>query len=104
MNTVCYRTTTRVDCPCDAEVFVCIDSALTSNGAPFIPATLTRTTTTIDACNNTIYTYYIEYCEDCLADPQYSLVNSDINGIICRGCLTDFIEYLASHGGYDEEC
>lgn len=94
MNTVIYKSTRELECKCDADVIICVDADLTSVGAPFIEGTLTSTTTGIDACLNTVYSYYLSYDETQLADQSYALLNSDINGVICRGCLTDYIDWL----------
>lgn len=92
MNTVIYRSTKLLECRCDAEVILCLDVALTASGLPYINATLTTTTASGVVCGNQIYSYYIEYDENQLADPAYSLLNADIQGITCRGCLTSYID------------
>lgn len=93
MKTVIYKSTGRLECQCDSEVILCIDDSLTASGAPFIEATLVSTTFTTNACLEAVNNYHIDYDENNLADPTYSLKNTDINGIVCRGCLTSYIDY-----------
>lgn len=96
MRSLIYRSTSRLECQCDAEIIVCVDDSLTASGAPFLEATLVTTTTTVNSCLETVYEYQIEYDENDLDDPTYILRASDIGGIICRGCLTTYIDYLFS--------
>lgn len=96
MRSLIYRSTSRLECQCDVEIIVCVDDTLTASGAPFLEATLVTTTTTVNACLETVYEYQIEYDEADLADPTHILRASEINGILCKGCLTTYIEYLIS--------
>lgn len=92
MKTVVHSSAQKLSCPCDSDVIVCIADTLTASGAPFIEGTLVKTISTISSCNNPVYNYYIDYNETDLLDPAYTLVNLDIGGVICRGCLTSYIE------------
>lgn len=94
MKNVTYVSSGKLGCQCDAEVIICLDNALTASGAPFIDATLLQTAESLGACDTALYNYYLEYDETLLADPTYSLVNADIDGVVCRGCLTAYIDWL----------
>ncbi len=96
MESLIYRSTSKLECQCDAEIIVCVDETLTAAGAPFLEATLVTTTTSVNSCLQTVYEYHIEYDENDLADPATLLMSTNINGIICRGCLTTYIDYLFS--------
>lgn len=92
MQTVIYRSLKKLECQCDTEVIICIGVDLTASGAPFIEGTLLTTTTTTDTCLRTVYNYSLEYDENDLLDPTHVLMSSEVNGVLCKGCLTDYIE------------
>lgn len=93
MKTVIYKSDKHLDCECDAEIIICLSASLTAANLPYIAGTLTHTATSgISVCGNQIYSYYLNYDENLLLNPAYSLVASDITGILCKGCLTSWIE------------
>lgn len=99
MQTVIYKSTQVLACQCDSEVIICVDESLTATGAPFIEGTLTTTTTSPTCyCDSPSYNYYLEFNENQLADPTSTLYSSQINGVICRGCMTNYIDYVGSSG------
>jgi hypothetical protein len=97
---VTYRSSTLLSCRCeeDAEVIICLDPALTSTGAPFINGNLTSAISSADVCGNTSYSYYLTYTDTDLADPATAIISSQIEGVLCRGCLTDYIDYWIGGG------
>lgn len=100
MQTVIYRTTQKLCCECDTEVIVCLPPELIASGAPFINATLVRSAPSgISYCGCASYNYYIEYDESLLTTPTTPIYNANILGVICRGCMTDFVEWTAQQGG-----
>lgn len=50
----------------------------------------------VSACDEQIYKYYIEYDEALLLNPTIPLYSSDISGVVCRGCLTSYIDAATS--------
>lgn len=96
MKSVSYTTYTKLSCGCDAPVIVCVDDALVASGAPYIEATVAFSDSVIDSCKVVKYRYAVTYDEGQLTDPYTPLIEADIGGIVCRGCLTTFIEYLHS--------
>lgn len=99
MKSVIYKSTDVLSCYCDTQVIICIDPSLTATGAPFIEGTLNTTTASpACVCDGQSYNYYLEFNEDQLADPTSTLYSSQINGIVCRGCETSYIDYVANAG------
>lgn len=98
MKTVVYLTSSPLSCACDQDVVLCVaDSVTTADGAPFIDASLTTVTSRayVDACGVQQVTYYntFSYNETQLNPSTYSLVPSDIEGVICDLCLLRYIDY-----------
>lgn len=94
MKSVSYTSSNKLSCGCNAAVIICLDSDLTASGAPYIEGTVAFSESVINSCGRTSYLYAVTYNEGQLADPEYSLVEADISGIVCRGCLTTYIDYL----------
>lgn len=92
---VTYKSSTLLSCRCEenAQVIICVDPTLTSSGAPFINGTLVSYTSGADVCGNTLYSYYLTYNDSDLLNPAVLLLSSQIRGVVCRGCLTDYIDY-----------
>lgn len=98
MNTVIYKTLEQLSCACNSSVIICLSPSLTKLGAPFINGALLSVTTTLNACQQPVFNNSIEYDPNDLLDSSYSLLNSDIIGVVCRDCLTDYIDYEVSSG------
>ena len=93
---VVYKSPNTLSCMCGGgDVIVCVDAAKTSNGAPFIEGTLLASSPGFDVCGNCQYTYYINYNDGQLLNPLVPLVSADITGVICRGCLTSYLDWKA---------
>lgn len=95
MQEVIYKTDANLECTCDcnstADVIVCLSASLVLSGYRFINATITECSK--ECCNGILFrNYTIQYDENLLIDSSYSLINSDIKGVICKGCFTDWIE------------
>ena len=89
MKSVDYSSCGKLSCgPCGGAVILCLDEAKTASGYGFIDATLV----TIDSDCHGVYTYGFTYEEAQLLDPNTDLVEADILGILCKGCLTTYIE------------
>ena len=101
VQNVTYKSSTLLSCRCteDSEVIICLNSTLTASGAPFIEGTLTTFSEGADVCGNVLYSYYLEYDDTDLATPANLLISSQILGVLCKGCLTDFIEWLTRAAG-----
>lgn len=93
MNALVYRSTQVLECQCDSAVIFCVSASLTASGKPFIDGTLVSTSLSgMITCGKQIYAYQLEYDPQLLADPTHILTASEITGIICRGCLTQYID------------
>lgn len=93
MNTLIYRSTVVLDCQCDSAVIICVDAALTVSGESFIEGTLVSTAPTgMLTCGSQINAYYLEYDPAQFINPAYILTASEVTGIVCRGCLTQYID------------
>ena len=93
MKTVTYVTTSKLSCDCNSEVIVCVPTALTVGATPFVYATLSQVmTSSTDSCGKQVYKYYLEYAENVLVDPTRGLFSIDISGVLCKGCLTSYID------------
>lgn len=57
-----------------------------------LEATLTKSWRAVSACNQTTWTYVFSYDEALLADPTTALTSAQIDGVICSGCLTTYID------------
>lgn len=107
MKEVIYKTDTNLECTCDcnseAEVSICLLPALVLSGYNYIDATITECT---KECRNGILfrNYTIQYDEALLTNPSYNLINADIKGVICKGCLTDYIQSVAVESVRDNSC
>lgn len=104
LKTVIYHTTTQINCPCNSNILIGVTTTLTPELSPVIPGHVVSVTTTVNSCLQTVYHYVLQYDENDLADPGYSLLSSDINCAICRDCLTAYIEYLSSIVDGIDEC
>lgn len=100
MKSVSYTTYTKLNCECAASIIICVNGDLTANSAPYIDGNLSFVESVFDSCGRTKYRYAITYNEGVLLDPDYSLVEGDISGIVCRSCLTRYIDYLYSIGRF----
>lgn len=93
-----YASESRLSCSaCGGEVIICIPEGLRINGAPYINGELINVTEYSQHYCNTEYQYVIEYDEELLLDPEKGLSACDIMGIVCRGCLTRYIDYQDDH-------
>lgn len=98
---VTYRSSVPYSCRCeeDADVVICVDSTLTASGAPYIEGVLASFAETADVCGNTTFAYYLEYDDADLATPSVLLTSTQVEGLVCKGCLTSFIEWRTRAAG-----
>lgn len=95
MQNVIYNTITKLICSCveDAEVILCISpSTLVATGLPTIEATLIGSSELCGASGERLYQYVFNYDETLLTDPTVPLYALNISGVVCRGCLTTYID------------
>lgn len=93
---VTYKSYANLSCKCEETgVIICVSTSLTCNSAPFIEGTLVSTTSSLNVCNCRLYSYYISYDSAQLLDPTIPLTSCDITGVVCRGCLTQYIDWKA---------
>lgn len=94
IKNVVYKTYSKLSCGCDGSfVIVCVDPSLTYNAAPYVEGQVTYQGCALDACGVKQYSYYISYNDTQMADADLATI--DIQGVICRGCLTKYIDYKA---------
>lgn len=95
MKSVSYTSSCYLSCAqCAGEVIICVDAALTDSGKPYIEGVAASVECQTDSCGRTSYVYAFTYEESQLADPNTDLLESDIGGVLCKGCLTDYINGL----------
>ena len=96
-QTLTYCTTTKLGCCPETEVIICVPTVLVVSGLGFLDATMTGFEQTGVSCGNTYYTYTFEYDDTQLVTPETPLVGSEVSGIICRDCLTRWVEESAPY-------
>ena len=95
MKSVSYTSSCYLSCvQCAGEIIICVDADLTESGRPFIEGNAASVECETDSCGRTSYVYGLTYEESQLADPNTDLLESDIGGVLCKGCLTDYINGL----------
>lgn len=72
-------------------LILCLSHLLTANNAPYIDATLVSTVK--KPCNSRCtFLYTIQYDENLLLNPNTFLTQTDITSVLCRDCLTEYID------------
>lgn len=91
IQTVEYSSFNKICCgTLPAEIIICVPPELTESGLNTIDAVLFAERCVGSGCRNTyIYTIQID---DALLAPNVTLSGAEITGIICRDCLTDYID------------
>lgn len=105
MKSVSYSSSSYLSCAkCGGTVILCIDPDKTVSGQPFIEAQVASSNTQVGCHGETIYLYSFTYEDGLLVEVQgepYTLIPEDINGVLCKGCLTDYIESIVpTPGGF----
>lgn len=98
MKSVSYNSYKKLDCGCRTDVIVCVNSALTATIQPFILATVAYINAILTS-GKWVYQYSFTYDEAQLLDPTYLITECDIKGVLCKGCLTDYIDYRIAVAG-----
>jgi len=114
MKIVNYVTTQWLDCACTpcAPAIMCLSpslsgggspcigapplpviSSIVASGAPYLDVSILSVAQSGVTCGNQAYVYTIQYDETQLIDPETPIKQSDISGLICRNCLTEYIDY-----------
>jgi hypothetical protein len=97
MQTIVWNTCCAIDCDAMTDVYICVDSALTTDGAPFIIGRAEiRTTTCSSTGQPSWYSYNLTYEEGQLIDPP--LDPCVIKCVVCDDCLIDLVKYWAGVG------
>lgn len=98
-----YNSTSRLSCDCvlPAQVILCVPEAIIAprEATPnfdyrTIEASITARSVINDCCGSTFNRYTISYDDTQLVD-QIPLRADQIQGIVCRGCLTTWVEDVA---------
>lgn len=91
-----YTSNCGLSCGCGDRVILCISDSLTVSGMGFIDGVIVSATTAYGSCGNLNYSYGFTYDGDLLVPGTPLLVGADIAGVICRGCLTTYIDSLTA--------
>lgn len=95
-QTFVWTTSCRLTCDQNlpASVFLCLDPTVTDPGQPtdsgFIEASISRMWTSCGQLGQ-LYNYEINY-DSTLLQSGFVLNAYSVKGVICKDCLTDFIE------------
>ena len=92
---VTYRSCTKFSCCDGSDIILGLDSSLVISGAPFIAAKLVSTTLSAGTCGTCDrYNYYISYNANLLNSPSTPIYSSQITGMLCKGLLIDYINWI----------
>jgi hypothetical protein len=99
LQTIAYITKLRLSCAdCDlpADIVICIIPGLAAAGPTieFINAQLVSYTKNRNSCGTMFYRYVFEYDDEQLLIPEAGITEENITGVICKGCLTKWLESL----------
>lgn len=94
---VSYKSNQLLGCAdCNANaVIICVDPSLVLSGAPYVEGTL-EGYTCAENCGEKTYNYTLNYDENQLVNTNYRISRANIKGVICRGCLTSYIDWITS--------
>jgi microcystin-dependent protein len=97
MKTVSYTSAQLLACAnCNGEAIICVDDTLTIGNVPFLEVTVMSVDETWNTCGAMSYLYGFSYDENSLIDPVSGLSEGSIHGVFCKGCLTTYINNIAS--------
>ena len=97
MKSVDYISSECLSCAkCGGAVILCLSPALVVGSVPYIEGTLVTTEMQFNACGKQAYLYGITYDETSLVDQESELTSESILGVVCRGCLTTYIDSKTS--------
>lgn len=100
-QTVVYCTTNQLDCGCvPVDVILCVPSSLIVNSKPTIDAVLTGSSYGNQTCGGVLYNYTFTYDDEVLLNPDEPLLGSQINGVICNGCLISWVQSVVGDNSY----
>lgn len=114
---VTYTSSTYLPCACNAdnEIVICLNSAdlvapKVCPGAPLvadedfpfttIDASITQFLKLNNGCGSPVYQYSLTYDETQLADPTTPIIASQITGVFCKNCLTNWAEEAIGNESY----
>lgn len=98
-----YITDKPMDCGCcGGDAYICVPKHITTDGAPFIEVGILGVQTR-RFVGNTKYAYTLEYEGSSLIDSTMVLTPFLMKGMICKGCLTDYIDHVSRLSVEDTE-
>jgi hypothetical protein len=105
MQVASYNTKKALACArCGGDVVVCVPEDIAYSGFPYIEGTIVSVRDTVNHCGDPVYNYGIRYDENELADLNSPLTQCQVNGLICRGCLTQYIDAYALFNAFCLVC
>ena len=91
IKSVNYLSCGKLTCSeCGGDVIICVSPTKTASGYGFIDGILVST----DGTFNHEYIYGMTYDAAQLLDPSGALISCDILGVVCKGCITTYIDAL----------
>lgn len=94
-KTVVYTSCSRISCASSEspDVILCLSSDdLLVSGKSTIAGVLSKVYKINECCDKAYWRYVITYDETLLVNPTTALTTDNIEGIFCKGCLTDWVQ------------
>lgn len=92
IKSVNYSSNCKLSCGCGDRVILCVSDTITVSGLSFIDGVLANVSSSYDTCGAMLYNYSVTYEGDLLVVGEQDLVACDISGMVCRGCMTQYID------------
>lgn len=102
-KSIVYSSTELLDCVCGSDIIICIQDIDTFYSRPYVPGTILSVVQSGTYCGVKTYKYTLSYNSDWFIDATQSLTTANITGLVCKNCLTTYVESLVSEvvaGGF----
>lgn len=97
MKSISYTSSSLLSCaPCGGAVILCIKPGVTDTGVNFIDGNLITYDTQVSCSGCPKYVYGFTYENSLYFFEGHELAEGDITGVICSGCLTDWVKSKTS--------
>lgn len=97
MATFIYTSETYYPCACSGTAILCMPEGYLVDGSRFLEVTIDTYSVVVGPCSTKRYAYYISYDEDLLVAAHQTLYSTEIQGLICRDCLIEYIEEVVGN-------